>query len=123
LQQRGLSYTLLEQSDRWGGKLLTERMDGFVVEGGPDSFITQKPWGVQLARELGLWANACWAPMTPRARSIVLHKGRPTPLPDGVLLIVPTKFKPFVLSGLISPLGKLRMGLDLFIPAKPRRAG
>ena len=49
----------------------------------------------------------------------MLHKGKPTPLPDGVLLIVPTKFKPFVLSPLISPLGKLRMGMDLFIP--PRR--
>jgi protoporphyrinogen/coproporphyrinogen III oxidase len=117
LQQRGLSYTLLEQSDRWGGKLLTERPDGFVVEGGPDSFITQKPWGVQLARELGLGERLLGT--NDAARKVyVLHKGRPTPLPDGVLLIVPTKFKPFVLSGLISPLGKLRMGLDLLIPAR-----
>lgn len=117
LQQRGLSYTLLEQSDRWGGKLLTERADGFIVEGGPDSFITQKPWGVQLARELGLGERLLGT--NDAARKVyVLHKGRPTPLPDGVLLIVPTKFKPFVLSGLISPLGKLRMGLDLVIPAR-----
>ncbi len=117
LQQRGLSYTLLEQSDRWGGKLLTERTGGFVVEGGPDSFITQKPWGVQLARELGLGERLLGT--NDAARKVyVLHKGRPTPLPDGVLLIVPTKLKPFVLSGLISPLGKLRMGLDLFIPAR-----
>ncbi len=51
----------------------------------------------------------------------VLNKGKPTPLPDGVLMIVPTKFKPFVVSPLISPWGKLRMGMDLFIP--PRRDG
>ena len=48
----------------------------------------------------------------------VLNKGKPTPLPDGVLLIVPTKFTPFALSTLISPAGKMRMGMDLFIPAK-----
>ena len=60
-QEEGLDleYTVLEQSDRWGGKVLTETVDGyghepFVVEGGPDSFLTQKPWALQLARELGL---------------------------------------------------------------------
>jgi oxygen-dependent protoporphyrinogen oxidase len=54
-----VSFTVLEASDRWGGKILTEQVDGiadvpFVVEAGPDSFLTQKPWALQLARELGL---------------------------------------------------------------------
>lgn len=122
--QEGLaiSYTLLEQSARWGGKIRTETVDGygdapFVVEAGPDSFITQKPWAWQLARRLGLGDRLL--PTNEAGRKIyVLNKRRPTPLPDGVLLIVPTRFMPFALSPLISPLGKLRMGLDLFLPAK-----
>jgi oxygen-dependent protoporphyrinogen oxidase len=116
-----LRYTLLEQSDRWGGHILTEAVDHpagrFVVEAGPDSFITQKPWGVQLARELGLEERLLGTNDQMR-KVYVLNKGKPTPMPDGVLLIVPTRFMPFVLSPLISPLGKLRMGLDLVIPAR-----
>ena len=117
-----LQYTLLEQSDRWGGKIFTEAVEDlggqpFIVEGGPDSFLTQKPWAVQLARELGL-GERLLGTNDDKRKVFVLNKGRPTPLPDGVLLIVPTKIMPFALSSLISPLGTLRMGLDLFIPAK-----
>jgi protoporphyrinogen/coproporphyrinogen III oxidase len=116
-----LEYTILEAADRWGGKVQTEHIDhdegAFVIESGPDSFITQKPWGWQLARELGLDSHV--QPTNDKRRQIfVLTKGRPVPLPDGVMLIVPTRLKPFALSPLISPLGKLRMGLDLFI--RPR---
>ncbi len=125
LQKAGMPYVLLEQGDRWGGKIFTEHVtvaDGstFVVEGGPDSFITQKPWGAALARELGLSPHMLGTNERQR-QTYVLHKGKPKALPDGVLMIVPTKFKPFVFSTLISPLGKLRMGMDLFIP--PRRDG
>jgi protoporphyrinogen/coproporphyrinogen III oxidase len=121
LQQQGASYTLLEESGRWGGHILTEEVDRpeghFVVEAGPDSFITQKPWGVELARELGLGDRLLGT--NDRMRKVyVLNRGKPTPMPDGVLLIVPTRFMPFVLSPLLSPLGKLRMGLDLLIPAR-----
>lgn len=127
-QQRGqsISYALLESSNRWGGKILTEHLpqtDGepFVIEGGPDSFITQKPWGLQLARELGL--GEALLPTNDQKRQVfVLNKGSATPLPDGVMLIVPTRFKPFALSPLLSPLGKLRMGLDLFIPRRKDKA-
>ncbi|MFN8469173.1 MAG: protoporphyrinogen oxidase [Caldilineaceae bacterium] len=125
LQKAGVPYVLLEQGDRWGGKIFSEHVtvpDGstFVVEGGPDSFITQKPWGAALARELGLSAHMLGTNERQR-QTYVLHKGKPKALPDGVLMIVPTKFKPFVFSTLISPWGKLRMGMDLFIP--PRRDG
>lgn len=115
-------YTLLEQSGRWGGKINTEEVevpggDTFVVEGGPDSFITQKPWALQLARTLGL-DDRLLPTNDDRRQTFVLNNGKPTPLPDGVLLIVPTKFTPFILSPLISLPGKLRMGLDLFIPPR-----
>ena len=117
-----LHITVLESADRWGGKILTEQVAGpdgqpFVVEAGPDSFLTQKPWALELARELGLDGRLLGT--NDKQRHVyVLHRGRPVKLPDGVLLIVPTKFLPFALSPLISPLGKLRMGLELFIPRK-----
>jgi len=119
---RALSYALLERSPRLGGKIVTDEVTGFgdtpfVVEGGPDSFLTQKPWALQLMRELGL-EDRLLGTNDHMRKVFVLHKGRPTPLPDGVLLIVPTRLMPFALSPLISPLGKLRMGLDLLIPAK-----
>lgn len=117
-----LEYTVLEKGSRWGGKILTEEVDTgaaepFVVEGGPDSFTTQKPWALQLAREIGM-EERLLGTNDERRNVFVLNKGKPVVMPDGVLLIVPTKFMPFALSPLISPLGKLRMGLDLFIPAK-----
>lgn len=117
-----VAYSLLEASDRWGGKVLSEEVDGiggapFVVEAGPDSFMTQKPWALQLARELGLSQRLLGT--NDKERSVyVIHHGKPVVLPDGVLLIVPTRFMPFALSPLISPLGKLRMGLDLLIPKR-----
>lgn len=115
-------YTVLESSERWGGKVLSEQVDGitdepFVVEAGPDSFLTQKPWALQLARDLGLGDRLLGT--NDRMRNVyVLHHGKPVKLPDGVMLIVPTRFLPFALSPLISPLGKLRMALDLVIPSK-----
>ena len=127
LQQQApaVGYTLLEQSSRWGGKIFTERVSvddvgEFIVEGGPDAFITQKPWAMQLATTLGLEERLL--PTNDEKRQIyVINKGKPTPMPDGVLLIVPTKFTPFALSPLISPAGKVRMGMDLFI--KPKTDG
>ena len=73
-----------------------------------------------MARELGL-ADRLLGTNDHMRKVYVLNRGKPTPMPDGVLLIVPTKFMPFVRSPLISPLGKLRMGLDLLIP--PKRDG
>lgn len=124
-KQAGVRYTLLEQSGRWGGKIQTEHVESFndgpfVVEGGPDSFLTQKPWAWQLAHELGLERELIGTNDHMR-RVFVLNRGKLTPLPDGVLMIVPTRFMPFVLSPLISLPGKLRMGMDLFI--RPRRDG
>ncbi len=122
LQKAGIDYVLLEQDARLGGKIRTDIVAGygdapFIVEGGPDSFITQKPWGAALAYDLGL--GEMLIGVNERLKqTYVLNKGKATPLPDGVLMIVPTKFKPFIFSSLISPWGKLRMGMDLFIPRR-----
>jgi len=114
-----LECTLVEKDTRLGGKVVTNRRDGFVVEGGPDSFLTQKPWAVDLCRKIGLEGQLVGTNEASR-RVFILWNGKLRKLPDGVLLVVPTRFAPFALSTLISPLGKLRMGMDLFIP---RRGG
>ena len=124
LQTRGAktTYTLIESSDRWGGKVQTEHVRGpgetpFVVDAGPDSVLTRKPWALELARELDLEDQLIVT--TPRKHAtLVLHRGRLVPLPAGLDLLAPTRILPFVRSPLFSVAGKLRMLLDLAIPAK-----
>ena len=121
LQQHDVRVTLIERSARLGGKIQTDIVDDggtFVVEGGPDSFVAQKPWAVELARKLGI-AEQLQGSEPMRPSTMVLRKGRLHALPEGVMLVVPTRVGPFVRSGLISPLGKLRMALDAMIPARP----
>jgi oxygen-dependent protoporphyrinogen oxidase len=115
---REIRYTLLERAPVLGGKIVTQQSDGFLVEGGPDCFLTRKPWALALARELGLGRDLIGT-NDERRKVYVLSNGRLHPLPEGVMLIVPTRFLPFATSRLISIPGKLRMGMDLLIP--PRR--
>jgi oxygen-dependent protoporphyrinogen oxidase len=115
--QGQVQYTLLESAPVLGGKIATAREKGFVVEGGPDSFITQKTNALELCRELGLQKNLVGT--NDAARQVfVWSRGKLHPMPDGVMLIIPTKIMPFVKSPLISWRGKLRMGMDVFISAK-----
>jgi len=114
-QGKPLRITLIEAEDKVGGKIVTESIDGFTIEGGPDCFLRQKPWAAELAAEIGLSAHMIGT--NPENRGVfVLNHGKLVPLPDGVMLIIPTRFMPFVTSPLISPVGKLRMGMDLFVP-------
>lgn len=112
-----VSITLVERDPALGGKIKTDTPDGFVIEGGPDSFITQKPWALQLCRELGL-DDRLMGTNDAQHGVYILRDGRLRKMPDGMLLIVPTKFMPFVTSNLISWPGKIRMGMDLFIPRR-----
>jgi oxygen-dependent protoporphyrinogen oxidase len=110
-----LEITLVDAGKELGGKIKTEKVDGFTIEGGPDSFLGQKPWATELATELGIKDQLIGANDEKR-KTFVLVNGKLTPLPDGVMLIIPTKIMPFALSPLISWPGKIRMGMDLFIP-------
>ncbi|HZW03440.1 MAG TPA: protoporphyrinogen oxidase, partial [Anaerolineaceae bacterium] len=110
-----LRVVLLEADERLGGKILTEQVDGFTIEGGPDCFIRQKPWATELANKIGL-QDELLPTNDHQRKTFVLTKGRLTPLPDGVMLIIPTRIMPFALSSLISLPGKIRMGMDWFIP-------
>jgi oxygen-dependent protoporphyrinogen oxidase len=117
LHERGLPFLLLEGSGRLGGVIRTEKTRGFLIEGGPDSLLVQKPEGLALLRALGL--DDRLQPTNPRERRVyVLHRGRLHPLPEGMMLTVPTRLLPVLGSGLFSWPGKLRMGLDLVLPAR-----
>jgi oxygen-dependent protoporphyrinogen oxidase len=110
-----LELTLVEARDRLGGTIATERTGGFVVEAGPDSFLSEKPWALALCQRLGLEGRLVRT--DDRFRKVfVWRAGRLHALPDGFQLLAPTKLGPFVRSGLFSWPGKLRMALDLVLP-------
>lgn len=110
-----LRFTLLEASGRLGGTLATEKRDGFLLELGPDSFISEKPWALALCRRIGLEAELIGTRDEHRATFVVCN-GRLEPLPEGFMLLAPTKLAPLLRSRLFSWPGKLRMALDLLLP-------
>ena len=110
-----LRFTLLEASDRLGGVINTEKRDGFLLELGPDSFISEKPWALALCRRIGLEPELIGTRDEHRA-TFVVRNGKLEPLPDGFMLLAPTKFGPLVRSRIFSWPGKLRMALDLLLP-------
>ena len=120
-RERGetLELTLLEARERLGGTISTERAQGFLIEAGPDSFISEKPWALALCQRLGLGQRLVSTDDRFR-RTYVLRRGRLLALPDGFQLLAPARFWPLVSSRLFSWPGKLRMALDLVLP---RRVG
>jgi oxygen-dependent protoporphyrinogen oxidase len=117
LTQKGIPFRLLEASPRLGGVIRTELRDGFLLEGGPDALLAQKPQGIALCQEIGLGPRL--VPTNPDPRTVfVLHRGRLHPLPEGMMLAVPTRVLPVLRSRLFSWRGKVRMGLDLVCPAR-----
>ncbi|MGE0040018.1 MAG: protoporphyrinogen oxidase [Vicinamibacterales bacterium] len=120
IARRGGRPLVLEQGPRAGGVILTEHIDGFVIDGGPDALLIQKPAAVALCQELGLGDRLF--PTTMPRTAFVLRKGRLVPLPEASFLGIPIRIAPFVTTRLFSWPGKLRMGLEVVIPRK-RDAG
>jgi oxygen-dependent protoporphyrinogen oxidase len=112
---RALDLTLLEGTDRLGGTIETERRDGFLVECGPDSFISEKPWALALCRRLGLESRLVRTDDRYRS-AFVVHGGRLHPLPEGFQMMAPTRLAPLLASPLFSWRGKARMAMDLVLP-------
>ena len=112
-----LEVVVLEAAPRPGGKLRTERRDGFLIEAGPDSFLTAKPAAVELCRDLGL-ADALIPQLQPRG-AYVLRRGRLVPIPAGMRLVHPTRPWALLRSPLLSPAGRLRALAHPLMP--PRR--
>jgi oxygen-dependent protoporphyrinogen oxidase len=118
LGRAGVPTLLLEASGRLGGKIRTEVTDGFVIDHGPDSFITYKPGVIRLARSLGL-EDEIIRPREPRT-VYIRTRGRLRRMPDGMGMALPTRIRPFLTTDLFTPLDKLRMGLDLLLPRDSR---
>ncbi len=119
LQQRAddsIRITILESSSRPGGKITSVQDNGFVVEGGPDSFISNKSEAINLCRSLGLDDRLTGTNKVQHA-TYVWSQNRLHPMPEGMMLMAPTMILPFLQSRLISWRGKVRMGMEMFLPS------
>jgi oxygen-dependent protoporphyrinogen oxidase len=113
LAKHGVASTLVERDARLGGVIATRCLDGCVLEAGPDSFLAQKPWALHLIRELGLGGDVIGSNDHLRV-TYVLKRGRLVPLPDGLMLMIPTRIFPLVRTSLLGFETKVRMGLEWF---------
>ncbi len=113
-----ISYTLFENSNRLGGAYYSEIIDGCVIEAGPDSFVSEKPWAAALCRELGIGDQLIGSNDNDR-KTWIVNKGRLTALPDGLMFLVPTKILPTAFSPLFSWGTKFRMARELMHPPRP----
>lgn len=117
LSRRGVPFVLLERGPRVGGVILSEDVDGYTIDGGPDALLTQKPEGIRLCEEIGL-GDRLVSTKPPRL-AYIQRDGRLHPLPAASVLGIPTRFGPFLQTRLFSWPGKMRMGAELFIPRRP----
>ncbi|MDT7779483.1 MAG: protoporphyrinogen/coproporphyrinogen oxidase [Acidobacteriota bacterium] len=108
---------LLEASDRTGGTVRTYRREGFLLEGGPDSFISEKTAALELARRIGL-ADRIIETNEHNRRSFVVRGGRLRPTPEGFQLLAPSRMLPFLMTDIFTWRGKARMALDLVLPRR-----
>jgi oxygen-dependent protoporphyrinogen oxidase len=116
LHRRGVPFSLLEAGPRPGGVVRSEEVDGFVIDGGPDSLLVQKPDAIRLCEQLGLGNRL--VPTKPPRLSYVQRGGRLHALPERSVLGVPTEVGPFLRSSLFTAAGKARMGAELFVPRR-----
>jgi oxygen-dependent protoporphyrinogen oxidase len=112
LARAGIPHTLFEKNPRLGGVIETRTQDGCLLECGPDSFITAKPEVTALIKELGLEGELIGSNDFQRTTHILKH-GKLVPLPEGVMMIVPTKVMPMVKSNLLGWGTKIGMGFEL----------
>ncbi len=117
LSTAGAKVTVVEKSPVLGGKVLTEHSDGFLIEGGPDSFVSSKEWVVELASELGLTSRII-SSRPEHKGSYVWWRGRLHPLPEGLLLMAPSRLSPLLRSELLSWNGKVRVLGDQVLPRR-----
>ena len=110
-----VEYVVFESSPRLGGVLVTDREDGCLIEAGPDSFLTEKPWASDLCKSVGL-GDQLIGSNDPDRKTYILVNGRLTVMPDGLMFMVPTKILPTVFSRLFSLKTKMRMASEWFHP-------
>ncbi len=114
---QAFEVVVLERHGSLGGNIKTEKTGGFLIEGGPDCFLSEKPWAMELCKRLGL-EDELLGTNEEKRKTFVLSNGRLHELPEGVILMVPTKLLPLAASSLISIPGKIRMAMEFFVPKK-----
>ncbi len=112
-----LEFVVYESSSRFGGVLFTEQVEGCLIEAGPDSFLTEKPWAADLCRRLGIEDQLIGSNDADR-KTYILVKGRLVPMPDGLMFMVPTQLSPALLTPLFSTATKLRVAREWWYPAR-----
>lgn len=116
---KGVRVTLLEASGRFGGCIATERVDGFVMEQGPDVILAAKPAALELATRLGIAHRLIGT--NPASRGAYIKtRGRLLPLPRGMTGLIPSRVGELMTTPLLSPLGKLRAAAEWFVPRAER---
>lgn len=118
LNNNASTCTLIDHADRLGGKILTERTDGFVIEGGPDSFLSSKPQGLQFCRNIGIESELVGS-IPEHRRTFVVSDGGLIQIPEGLSGLVPARLEPILESPLFSDEGKARFVRELEIPPAP----
>jgi len=113
-----VEYVLYESSRRLGGVILTEQVGDFLVEAGPDSFLSSKPWARDLCCDLSLEDQLIFSNDSER-RTYLLLRGRLVPLPEGLQMMVPARTLPILASRLFSFPAKLRIAGELFRRRSP----
>jgi len=119
LVQASITCTIIDPSPTLGGVVRTEHADGCLVEAGPDSFLAQKPWALELIKELGLEDQVIGS-NDERRRTFVLRKGRLVQIPEGIQFMAPTRIWPVLRSPMLSVGAKLRMASEVL--RRPRAA-
>ena len=94
-----IDLKVFESSDRLGGVIHTVSQDGFLLEGGPDSFISEKPWGLALCQRIGIGPRLI-ATSEKHRRTFIVCRGRLLPVPDGFYLMAPTRIWPVISTAL-----------------------
>jgi oxygen-dependent protoporphyrinogen oxidase len=116
LHQLGVPFLLLEAGARVGGVIFSEPVGDYVIDGGPDSLLIQKPEAIKLCQEVGLGDRL--VPTKPPRLAYIQRGGRLHALPEGSVLGIPTRVGPFIRTSLFTWPGKLRMGAEMFVPRK-----
>jgi oxygen-dependent protoporphyrinogen oxidase len=116
-----LEYTLFESGQRLGGSMYSDQVEGCLVEAGPDSFLTEKPWALSLCKDLGI-ADQLIGSNDAQRKTYILVNGRLVAMPDGLMFMVPTQLVATALSPLFSWSTKLRMARELLHPPRPMQS-
>ncbi len=112
-QSLEIEITLIDAAHRFGGQIQTLQKNGFVIERGPDSFVSRKNSIQQLAKEVGIAEQLI---QSAPGETHVAVGNQLYPIPHGSVMGIPINFRSFLTSGISSWFGKARALGDFVLP-------